>query len=110
MAGGGGGTGAGLTEGCKSEPQRCLFPGVHSRTSLSLSFSGHRLMGLNNKISKAVLKSRPLSALGIDDEQEAGFLEGLLGLWLSQANGQKLQHLEGEEWQKGSLGGCGCLG
>lgn len=41
---------------------------VPSVTSLHLSFSRSKLMGLNNKISKAFSKSRPLSALGIYDE------------------------------------------
>lgn len=38
---------------------------------------------------KAFLKSRPRSTLGMDDEQDAGFLEGCLGLQPSQANAQK---------------------
>lgn len=81
----GGTPGGGLTEGCESEPLHCLFSGARSRTSLSLSFPGQNLMGGNNMSSKAFLKSRPRSALGMDDEQDAGFLEGCLGLQPSQA-------------------------
>lgn len=68
-------------------------------------------MELNNKISKFFLKPRPLLALGIYEKQETGLLlKGLLVLQPSQSNTQKLQHLQCERPEKGSIGECGPLG